>query len=378
MRLRSRYLAAAALAFTLMPLTAQEKKVSIKKTTFGSTSDGKKVDLYTMTTPKGVEVAITNYGGIVVSLKVPDKAGKPGDIVLGFEDLKGYLQDEPYFGALIGRYANRIAKARFMLDGKEYKLPANDGENSLHGGKRGFDKRVWSASTTSSAEGASLSLTYVSQDGEEGYPGKLTAKVAYTVGGDGSVKIDYSATTDKDTVVNLTNHSYFNLAGQGNGDILGHELTLPASRYTPVDSGLIPTGELRDVKGTPFDFLTPHKIGERIGGSDEQLKLGKGYDHNWVLDSSSGSLTKAAEVFEASSGRVLEVWTTQPGIQFYTGNFLDGKLTGKGGKIYQQRYGLCLETQHFPDSPNQPKFPSVELKPGQTYHETTVWKFGVR
>jgi aldose 1-epimerase len=358
----------AALGLCLLPVQAQ-----IKKAPFGSV-DGQNVDIFTLTSSKGIEARITNYGGIVVSLKTPDKSGQSADIVQGFDDLKGYLQDEPYFGALIGRYANRIGKARFTLDGKEYKLAANDGQNSLHGGRKGFDKRVW----TPVVKGSSLELTYVSKDGEEGYPGTLTAKVVYTLSPNGDLKIEYSATTDKDTVLNLSNHTYFNLKGQGNGDILDHELTLYASRYTPVDAGLIPTGELRPVKGTPFDFLTTHKIGERIEGSDEQLKLGKGYDHNWVLDAKSGVLAKAAVVHEATSGRVLEVWTTQPGVQFYTGNFLDGTLKGKDGKTYPRRAALCLETQHFPDSPNQPKFPSAVLKPGQTFHATTVWKFSTK
>lgn len=346
-------------------------QVKVSKTPFGTT-DGKQVDLYTMTTPKGVEVAITTYGGRVVSLKVPDKAGKLGDVVLGFPDLPGYLQDEPYLGALIGRYANRIGKAQFTLDGKTYKLAANDHQNSLHGGKKGFDRVVWDASVS----GNSLTLKYISKDGEENYPGTLTTTVVYTLDPSGDIKIDYSATTNKDTVLNLTNHSYFNLAGKG--DILNNELTIYASKFTPVDSGLIPTGEIRDVKGTPFDFLTPHRVGERINAANEQLKLAQGYDQNWVLDSHSGALAKAAEVYEPTSGRVLEVWTTQPGIQFYTGNFLDGKLTGKGGMKYVIHSALCLETQHFPDSPNQPKFPTTELKPGQTFHQVTVWKFHTR
>ncbi len=355
-----------------IPMTAQ-----IKKSAFGTTTDGKAVDLYVLSNARGIEAAITNYGGTVVYLKTPDRAGHSGDIVLSFDDLKGYLQTEPYLGALVGRYANRIAKGRFHLNGKEYKLAVNNGENTLHGGIKGFDKQVWKASTSTDG-GASLELTYVSKDGEEGYPGTLSAKVVYTLTPEGDLRIDYTAHTDKDTVINLTNHSYFNLAGPGSGDILKHELTLHASRITPVDAGLIPTGELRPVAGTPFDFLKPHAIGGRINASDEQIRLGGGYDHNWVLDSASGSLAKAAEVYEPSTGRTLEVWTTQPGIQFYTGNFLDGTLKGKQGKTIQRRSGLCLETQHFPDSPNQPKFPSVVLKPGQTYHQTTVWKFGAR
>jgi aldose 1-epimerase len=358
----------AALAICLMPLNAE-----IKKESFG-TVDGQPVDIYTLTSAKGIEARITNYGGIVVSLKTPDKSGKLADIVQGFSNIKGYLQEEPYFGALIGRYANRIGKAKFTLEGKEYKLAANNDVNSLHGGLNGFDKRIW----TAQAKGKSLELTYVSKDGEEGYPGTLTTKVVYTLESNGDLKIDYSATTDKTTVLNLTNHSYFNLKGQGTGDILDHEVTLYASRYTPVDAGLIPTGDLVAVKGTPFDFLTAHKVGERIDGNDEQLKLGKGYDHNWVLDAKPGALAKAAEVHEATSGRALEVWTNQPGIQFYTGNFLDGTLTGKDGKKYGHRAALCLETQHFPDSPNQPKFPSAVLKPGKTFRSTTVWKFGTR
>jgi aldose 1-epimerase len=374
--LKPALLIAVSLTLSTMAVDAQDGKVKIAKTPFGTMPDGTKVDLYTMTTPKGISAAITNYGGIVVSLKTPDKSGKSGDIVLGFDDLKGYLQEEPYFGALIGRYANRIAKARFTLDGKEYKLAANDNGNSLHGGIKGFDKVVWTGAPSSDAKGASLALTYVSKDGEEGYPGTLTAKVVYTLDEKGDLTIDYSATTDKKTVLNLTNHSYFNLAGSG--DILGNELSLSAKRYSPVDAGLIPTGELRAVTGTPFDFLKPHKVGERIEAKDEQLKLGGGYDHNWVLDSSSGKLAKAAVVHDPTSGRVLEVWTTQPGIQFYTGNFLDGKLKGKGGVVYSKRSALCLETQHFPDSPNQPKFPTTELKPGETYHQVTVWKFGVK
>ncbi|MDQ6760582.1 MAG: galactose mutarotase [Acidobacteriota bacterium] len=358
-------------------MSAQNQSAHLKKSAFGTASDGKAVDLYVLSNAHGVEVAITNYGGTVVSVKTPDRAGHAGDIVLGFDDLKGYLQTEPYLGALVGRYANRIAKGRFHLNGNEYKLAVNNGPNALHGGLKGFDKQVWTAAPSTQGDPA-LELTYISKDGEEGYPGTLTAKVVYTLTAVGDLRIDYTATTDKDTVVNLTNHSYFNLAGPGSGDILKHELTLHASRFTPVDAGLIPTGELRPVQGTAFDFLKPHAIGARIGASDEQIRLGGGYDHNWVLDSASGSLAKAAEVYEPSTGRTLEVWTTQPGIQFYTGNFLDGTLKGKQGKVIQRRTGLCLETQHFPDSPNQPKFPSVVLKPGQTYHQTTVWKFGTR
>ncbi len=379
MILHTKSLAAFAIAaFSMAHSNPAAAVVRIQKTPFGTTADGKLVDLYVMTTSRGVEAAITNYGGTVVRLKVPDRSGKIADVALGFDDLKGYLQTEPYFGALIGRYANRIAKGHFKLDGKDYQVPVNDGANALHGGLKGFDKVIWSAKTSSGPKGGALELIYLSKNGEEGYPGNLTAKVVYTLTDSGEMRIDYTATTDKDTVINLTNHSYFNLAGAGSGDILKHQVRLYASRYTPVDSGLIPTGELRSVKGTPFDFLQAHEVGERIGANDEQLKLGKGYDHNWVLNSDSGTLAKAAEIYEPTSGRVLEVWTTQPGIQFYTGNFLDGTLVGKGGHKYAFRNGLALETQHFPDSPNQPTFPGVVLKPNQTYHQVTVWKFSTR
>jgi aldose 1-epimerase len=323
-----------------------------------------------------MQVAITNYGGRVVKLIVPDRNGKMDDIVLGFDDLAGYLGNNPYFGALIGRYGNRIGGAKFTLDGKEYHLAANDGPNSLHGGLKGFDKVVWTAHEVPGNHPA-LELTYLSKDGEEGYPGNLKVKVVYTLMGNNALQIDYSATTDKNTVLNLTNHSYFNLAGEGNGDILKTMLTLDASQFTPVDANLIPTGETRKVEGTPFDFRKATAIGERIDGDDEQLKLGKGYDHNFVLERSGHGLQLAARAVDPDSGRVLQVLTTQPGIQFYTGNFLDGTIHGKGGKVYGHRSAFCLETQHFPDSPNKPSFPSAELKPGQTYHETTVFKFSI-
>jgi aldose 1-epimerase len=331
--------------------------------------DGTAVDIYTLKS-SGVEARITTYGGTVVSLKTADRKGKVDDVVLGFDSLDGYLQKtNPFFGALIGRYANRIGHAEFTLGGKKYSVPKNDGENSLHGGTRGFDKVVWQAKAI--ADG--VEFTYVSKDGDQGYPGALTAVVRYTLRGN-ELRIEYSATTDKDTVVNLTNHSYFNLAGTG--DILGHELKLNAGRYTPVDATLIPTGELAPVEGTPFDFRKSTVIGQRIDGSDEQLKRGRGYDHNWVLDN-GGKLAVAAEVYEPTTGRVLTVLTDQPGIQFYSGNFLDGTLKGKG-KVFAHRTGLCLETQHFPDSPNHPKFPSTELKPGQRYHTVTVFRFSAR
>jgi aldose 1-epimerase len=339
---------------------------------FGKLPSGETVELYTLKNAKGVEVDISTYGGVVTSLKVPDKSGTLGDIVLGFDDLNGYLTPPPYFGALIGRYGNRIGHAQFTLDGVTYKLAKNDGDNSLHGGKRGFDKVLWKAKP---GEGQSLELTYLSKDGEEGYPGNLAVTVVYTLTDNNELKIDYSATTDKDTVLNLTNHSYFNLAGQGEGDILGHQITINADKFTPVDKGLIPTGELRNVEGTPFDFRQPHAIGERIGSSDEQIVLGGGYDHNFVLNRNGDGLSLAARVTEAKSGRVMEVSTTEPAIQFYTGNFLDGTLHGKGGKVYARRSALCLETQHYPDSPNHPDFPTTELKPGGRYHTTTVYRF---
>ena len=317
-----------------------------------------------------------NYGGTVVSLKVPDRKGKLGDVVLGFDDLDGYIKESPYFGALIGRFGNRIGKGSFTLGGRHYSLAKNDGENHLHGGVKGFDKVVWKAEPVRKDGDVGLSLTYLSKDGEEGYPGNLSVKVVYLWTRDNQLKIDYSATTDKETVVNLTHHSYFNLAGEG--DILGHRLWINADRFTPVDKGLIPTGELRSVKGTPMDFTREAAIGARIGQKDEQLKFGKGYDHNWVLNRKGEGLERAASLFDPGSGRVMEVYTTEPGLQFYSGNVLDGTLRGKAGRVYKRRTGLCLETQHFPDSPNKPGFPSVGLQPGEKYSTSTVYKFSVK
>lgn len=333
------------------------------------------MDIYTLANKNGVSAKITNYGGIVMSLNVPDKSGQFSDVVLGFETAEDYLKPHPYFGALIGRYGNRIAKGKFTLEGKEYILAQNDGPNSLHGGLKGFDKVIWDAKPLDTPAGPALELTYLSQDGEEGYPGNLLVKIIYTLTHDNELRIDYTATSDETTVINLTHHSYFNLAGADTGTILDHELLLNAAHFTPVNQTLIPTGEIRPVAGTPFDFTQPTKIGLRINQDDEQLKFGLGYDHNWVLNSSDGSLALAARVSEPGSGRVMEVWTTEPGIQFYSGNFLDGSNIGKGGKVYQHRYGFCLETQHFPDSPNQPNFPSTVLKASQTYTSTTVYKF---
>jgi aldose 1-epimerase len=352
----------------------QQTSPGVKRSVFGKMTDGQTMDLYTLTNHNGMQVSITNYGGRVVSILVPDRNGKIADVVLGFDHLQGYLETNPFFGALVGRYANRIAHGKFTLDGVTYKLALNDGPNSLHGGLKGFDKRAWKARELSQGHPA-IELTYLSKDGEEGYPGNLSVKVVYTLGADNGLKIDYTATTDKDTVVNLTNHSYFNLAGQGSGDILKHLLMINADRFTPIDATLIPTGKLASVQGTPFDFRKPTAIGARIQENNEQLKFGRGYDHNFVLNHHGGGLVLAARVTEPESGRVLEVLATQPGVQFYTGNFLDGSIHGKRGKVYGFRTAFCLETQHFPDSPNHPEFPSAELKPGQVYHQVTVYKF---
>ncbi|HVE55988.1 MAG TPA: aldose epimerase family protein [Pyrinomonadaceae bacterium] len=355
-----------------------EAKPTIKKGFWGKTAEGRAVEIYTLKNSKGAEAQIITYGGTVVSLKMPDRNGKFADVVLGYDSIADYEENQAYFGALIGRYGNRIAKGKFNLDGKEYTLAKNNGENHLHGGPKGYHKVVWTARPTVDKSGANLELTYLSRDGEEGYPGNLSIKVVYSLTENNELKIVYSATTDKDTVVNLTHHSYFNLAGAGSGDILNHQLTLYADRFTPTDSGSIPTGELKSVKGTPFDFLTGAAIGARINQTDEQLKFGNGYDHNWVLNKTDNSLTLAATVFEPVSGRVLEVSTTEPGLQFYSGNYLDGAIKGKNGQNYPRRTGFCLEAQHFPDSPNQPQFPATELKKGETYSQTTIYKFSAK
>jgi aldose 1-epimerase len=352
-----------------------EAKSKMQKQSFGKTEDGQPVDLYILTNKNGMEAAITNYGGTVVSLKVADRSGKFEDVVLGYDDLDGYATGKAYIGATVGRYANRIAHATFTLDSSTYTLAKNDGDNHLHGG---FNKRVWTAKDVSSSAGQALELTYLSKDGEEGFPGNLPVKVVYTLTDQNELRIDYTATTDKDTVLNLTNHAYFNLAGQGNGDILQQQIMIKADRFTPIDATSIPTGELRSVKGTPFDFTNSTAIGTRIDQDDPQLKLGRGYDHNWVLNNGTpASLFLAAQAYDQHSGRVLEVLTTEPGIQLYTGNFLDG-IHGKDGKVYNRRYAFCLETQHFPDSPNHPNFPSAELKPGQHFQSTTVYKFSTK
>jgi len=380
MRLKSTFLSlilALGIALVCLP-HARAASAGIKMTTFGKMPDGTTVNLYTLTNRSGMQVSIINYGGRIVSIMVPDRTGKMGDVVLGFDNLDGYLAPNPYFGALIGRYGNRIGNARFTLDGKEYKLAANDGPNSLHGGLTGFDRRFWTAKDLGGNH-PSLELTYVSPDGEENYPGRLTAHVVYTLDDSNELKIDYTATTNKDTVLNLTNHSYFNLSGEGSGDILKTDMMINASHYTPIDEHLIPTGEIASVEGTPLDFRKSTPIGERINADFEQLKLAKGYDHDFVLDRPAGNheLIVAARAVDHESGRALEVRTTQPGIQLYTGNFLDGTIHGREGHVYGFRNAFCLETQHFPDSPNKPKFPTTELKPGQTFHETTVFKFSI-
>lgn len=356
-------------------------KGTITKADFGKTPDGTPVELYTLRNSKGMEATIMTYGGIVTSLKVPDKSGNFTDVVLGFDNLAGYTSDTytkgcPYFGALIGRYGNRIAKGKFSLDGVAYTLATNNVPNSLHGGWKGFDKVVWTVKEAEVEEhGPELELTYLSKDGEEGYPGNLSVKATYTLTEDNALKVKFKATTDKDTVCNLTQHSYFNLSGKG--DILGNVVYINADKFTPVDSTLIPTGELRPVAGTPFDFLTPTPIGARINDTnDEQIKFANGYDDNWVLNKKSpGELSLAARVHDPASGRTMEVWTTSPGMQFYTGNFLNGSLTGKGGWVYEFRNALAMEPQCFPDSPNHPDFPTTELKPGETYHNTIIYKF---
>jgi aldose 1-epimerase len=342
--------------------------------------DGRAVDAYTLTNAHGLAVRAITYGGIITSILAPDRKGQLGDIVLGYDSLAGYLKASPYFGAIIGRYGNRIAGARFTLDGKTYRLPANDGKNSLHGGTVGFDKVVWDAQPLPPDSGVGVVFTHTSPAGDQGYPGALTARVTYRLTDSGQLVVDYEATTDAPTPVNLTQHSYFNLAGDGSGTILGHRLRIDADSFTPVDPTLIPTGRLAAVSGTPFDFRTPTPIGARIGAQDEQLVRGRGYDHNYVLNGSPSleHLVHAASVTEPGTGRTLDVFTSEPGLQFYSGNFLDGTITGKSGHVYVHRAGFCLETQHFPDSPNQRAFPSTILKPGQTYRSRTIFTFGVQ
>lgn len=366
-------------AITELPAaqSASEKhKSGVEQQPFG-TREGRPVTLYKLTNSHGVEIHAMNYGGIILSIRVPDRKGQFADVVLGHDTMEGYIPNPPYIGAIVGRYANRIANGTFTLDGKTYTLPKNDGPNTLHGGTtRTFDKVVWDGEPLKGKTG--VAFTYLSKDGEEGFPGNCKVKVTYTLTDTNELVIDYEATTDKATPINVSQHSYFNLKGEGNGDILDHEIMINADRFTPVDKNLIPTGELRPVKGTPLDFTKSTKIGARIDDNYEQLVLGHGYDHNFVINRKGPGMVPAARVYEPTTGRVLEVSTTQPGIQFYTGNFLDGTVTGKQGHVYKRRYGLCLETQHFPDSPNHPKFPTTILKPGERFHQTTVFKFSAK
>ena len=348
---------------------------SVDKTPFGNTHDGKAVDLYTLTNDRGASVKFIAYGGIITAINVPDRWGKLDNIVLGFKELADYESKNPYFGALSGRYGNRIGGAKFTLDGTPYQLAANNGPNSLHGGMKGFDKVVWAVEPQSDGSGAAARLSYTSKDGEEGYPGTLTVQVVYTLTNDNELRIDYEATTDKPTVVNLTSHSYFNLGGEGTAGVGDHILTINADRYTPVDATLIPTGELASVAGTPFDFRQGAPIGARIRSNAPQMVYGRGYDHNFVLNRSGDGLSLAARVYEPRSGRIMEISTTEPGVQFYSGNFLDSTLVGPTGQQYRQTDGFCLETQHFPDSPNKPSFPTTVLKPGETLKSTTIHKF---
>jgi aldose 1-epimerase len=375
-------LAALCVILVSMGVTRGQKRGgagTVSRADFGRTPDGTPVSIYTLTNRKGAEARIITYGGAVVSLKVPDRNGQLGDVLLGFDTLEGYeKQNNSYIGALIGRYGNRIARGHFTLDGVGYQLAINNPPNHLHGGVRGFDKRIWEARPLTTSAGPALELTYQSHDGEEGYPGNLSVKVVYTLTNNNELRIDYSATTDKDTIINLTQHNYYNLAGEGSGDILRHQLQINASRFTPTDATAIPTGELRAVRGTPFDFTRPVEIGARINADDEQIKFGHGYDHNFVVDGRMGQLRRAATVYEPTTGRVMEVWTTQPGIQFYSGNFLDGSGGGKNGHTHPHRSGFCLETQHYPDSPNHPDFPSTVLRPGQRFRSTTIYRFSSR
>ncbi len=364
-----------AIMISCSPQSKKSSSAGVSHAPFGNLSDGTPISLYTMTNTHGVTMKVMNYGGIIVSLEVPDRDGKTIDVILGYDSLKAYEKNNPFFGALVGRYGNRIAKGKFTLDGQEYDLVKNNNGNHLHGGTKGFDKVVWNIEEVPSPDGTALKLSYLSKDMEEGYPGNLNVEVIYTLTNDNTVRFDYKATTDKKTVVNLTQHTYFNLNG-GKDNILGHEVSINADRFLPVSEQLIPTGELRPVENTPFDFRTPFAIGERINSDNEQIRFGRGYDHCWVLNGEG--LKVAAEVYDSTSGIEMTVRTTEPGVQFYTGNFLDGSLTGKNGIVYNQRTGFCLETQHFPDSPNQSAFPSVVLSPGETYSSQTSYQFSTR
>jgi aldose 1-epimerase len=369
----------ASLALGALPQTRPAARAGVTRTASTTLVNGTPVEVFTLTNAAGVEVKAITYGGIITSWKVPDRRGQMADIVLGYDDPAAYIRNNaPYFGAIVGRYGNRIAKARFTLDGRAHTLAANDGANHLHGGRQGFDKVLWQGEALRGRDGAGVAFSRTSKDGEEGYPGTLRVRVTYTLTDRNELVVAYQATTDKPTPVNLTQHTYFNLAGQGTGDILGHELRINADRYTPVDATLIPTGELAPVDKTPFDFRKPTAIGARINSDHPQVQYGRGYDHNWVLARTGAGLSLAAEVYDPASGRTLQVATTEPGIQFYTGNFLDGTITGKDGRVYRHRHGFCLETQHFPDSPNHPTFPSTTLRPGETYRSRTVFTTGAR
>lgn len=359
------------------PATRSAMNASIATAPYGVLPSGDSVHVFTLTNANGVEVRAIDYGGIIVSLRTPDRTGALGDIVLGFDSLAGYLKSSPYFGALVGRYANRIAKGQFTLDGASYHLAVNNGPNALHGGLKGFDKVLWQAEPRRDSAGVGVVFRYTSRDGEEGYPGTLKVQVSYTLTDRNELAIDYLATTDKATPVNLTQHSYFNLAGEGSGDVLGHVLAIDADRFVPIGPTLIPTGQLSPVAGSPFDFRQGVAIGRHIEDADAQLENAGGYDHSFVINRSGPGLVHAAHVLEPRSGRTLDVSTTEPGVQLYTGNFLDGTLTGKGGHVYRRRNAFCLETQHFPDSPNQPAFPSAILRPGAEYRSRTVYTFGV-
>ena len=348
-------------------------EATVEKSNFGTLEDGTVIEAFTLRNARGAMAKVITYGATLTELWVPDKNGKLGDVVLGFDGLKGYLGSHPYFGSTVGRYANRIAKGKFTLDGKEYTLAINNGPNSLHGGKIGFDRRVWKAEPLREPSAAAVRFTYLSPDGEENYPGNLSVSVTYTLTDENALKLDYSAKTGKATPVNLTNHSYFNLAGSG-GDILGNVLYLNADRFTPVDSTLIPTGEIRPVKGTPLDFTKPTPIGAHIA----EIKDIGGYDHNFVINGEPGKLRLAARVSEPTSGRQMEVWTTEPGVQFYSSIGLDGTIVGKGGITYKKYGALCLETQHYPDSPNHPNFPSTIVRPGESFHSETIYKFSTK
>lgn len=375
------FVSVAVIVFGLFALSCQSKNMEqkmIEKQLFGKLDSGEEVYSFTLTNENGMKAKIINYGAIVVSLEVPDKNGKLGDVILGYDNLEGYVNDNSYQGSIVGRYGNRIGKGKFVLDGNEYQLDLNDGENHLHGGSKGFFQTLWTAEPIESTTDPALKLTYKSPDGEMGYPGNVTVEVVYTITKNNELKIEYSGVTDKTTILNPTHHSYFNLTGDPTKTILDHELMINADKTTEVGAGLIPTGKLSSVENTPMDFRTSKKIGARVDADDAQLKLGLGYDHNWVLNNYNKQVQKVVELYEQSTGRLMEVLTDQPGMQFYSGNFLNGTIKGKKGITYQHRTGLCLEAQLFPDSPNKPEFPSATLKPGETYKQTTIYKFSTK